>query len=123
MDTKLLARIGAIAFVAIAITMTAIELRGDNTPPPPAPAAEARAPQVDPLRAALIRCQAIGQAGAGDAECLRTWAENRRRFLAASRPQETLAETAWAPSTPSTPAQAPSAAFAPPRDLAPGADR
>lgn len=121
MDTKLLARVGAIAFVAVAITMTAIELRGDKTPPAPAPAPAASTPQVDPLRAALIRCQAIGQAGAGDAECLRTWAESRRRFLAAGRPQESLAETA---ATVSASAQAPLAdAIAPPSQPAPGTDR
>ena len=120
MDTKLLARIGAIAFVAIAITMTAIELRGDKPPAVQAPAAEASAPQVDPLREALIRCQAIGQAGAGDADCLRTWAENRRRFLAAGRPLASLAESA----PPPTPVQAPSAgAVAPSGQPAPGPDR
>lgn len=97
MDTKLLARTGAIAFVAIAITMTAIELRDaprrdvDETNTPIVSA------DVDPLRDELIRCQSIGQAGASDAACLRTWAENRRRFLApGARPKERLPEAATA---------------------------
>lgn len=95
MDTKLLARTGAIAFVAIAITMTAIELRDaprqgvDETTTPIVSA------DVDPLRDELIRCSGVGQAGASDAACLRAWAENRRRFLApGARPKERLPEAA-----------------------------
>ena len=84
MDTKLLARIGAIAFVAVAITLTAIQMRGakkavSEDAATPAPATEVDA---DPRRDELIRCQSIGQAGASDTGCLRAWAENRRRFLA-----------------------------------------
>jgi conjugative transfer region protein TrbK len=96
-DTKLLARIGAITFVAIAITMTAIELRDaprqgvDETTTPIV------STDVDPLRDELIRCQSIGLAGASDAACLRAWAENRRRFLApGARPKERLPEAATA---------------------------
>lgn len=79
-DSKTLPRIGAIAFVAIAITISVIELRNK-------PASEEAATPVvtaaaiDPLRAELSRCQSIGQAGARDTGCLRAWAENRRRFL------------------------------------------
>lgn len=95
MDAKLLARIGAIAFVAIAITMTVLQLhdapkaaRGPFVVP-----ADAQA-ELDPLRAELIRCQSLGAAGASDDACLRAWAENRRRFLApGSRPQERLPST------------------------------
>ena len=65
-DSKLLARIGAIVFVAIAITMTAIEM---SRPPEPA--------------------------GASDPDCLRAWAENRRRFLApGARPAARIADAA-----------------------------
>ncbi|OYY72056.1 putative entry exclusion protein TrbK-alt [Sphingomonas sp. 28-63-12] len=93
MDTKLLARIGAIIFVAIAITMTAIEMSRPKTDGrnavPTAPIAEAPA---DPLIAEMRRCQGIGEAGASDPACLRAWAENRRRFLApGARPEASLA--------------------------------
>lgn len=83
MDTKLLARIGAIAFVAIAITLAVIELARDRDAPQPVKAAaNTEAPAVDPLLVELRRCQGLGQAGASDRDCLRAWAENRRRFLA-----------------------------------------
>ena len=82
MDSKLLARIAAIVFVAVALTMTAIEL----TRTPAANSDEARKATVepaavDPLRAELSRCQRLGQAGASDPACLAAWDENRRRFL------------------------------------------
>lgn len=91
MDGKSFARIGAIVFVAVAITATAIEMSRKEEPaeswattrPVPTPD--------DPLRAELFRCQALGEAGPRDPACLRAWAENRRRFLApGSRPAERL---------------------------------
>ena len=36
---------------------------------------------VDPLAAEFARCQALGEAGAHDPQCLAAWAESRRRFL------------------------------------------
>ena len=36
---------------------------------------------VAPLTAEFARCQALGEAGARDPQCLAAWAENRRRFL------------------------------------------
>jgi len=46
----------------------------------------------DPLIGALRRCQLLGQAAAGDVNCLRAWAENRRRFMApGARPQAIVA--------------------------------
>src|SRR3546814_2527909 len=78
MDTKLLARIGAVIFIAIAITMTAIEMSR-----PPEPASEVPAvvadpsATTDPLLIELRRCQSLGQVGASDPDCLRAWAENR----------------------------------------------
>ncbi len=95
MDTKLLARIGAVIFVAIAITMTAIEMihpapQGQDDRPAPVVTAA-----TDPLLAELRRCQSIGQAGASDASCLRAWAENRRRFLApGARPEARISNSA-----------------------------
>lgn len=84
MDGKLLGRIGAIVFVAIAITATAIEMtRKEDVP------AEASArlvpPGRNPLREAQRRCQKLGQKAADDAECLRVWAETRDRFLGRTR--------------------------------------
>lgn len=96
MDTKLLARIGAVIFVAIAITMTAIELSRD----PVAGRDEARMERpvvvaADPLLAELQRCQMLGQAGATDPTCLRAWGENRRRFLSpGARPAARIADGA-----------------------------
>jgi conjugative transfer region protein TrbK len=82
-DTKLLARIGAVIFIAIAITMTAIEMA--RAPQTHREAALANASEIqpdDPLLLELRRCQELGAAGASDRDCLRAWAENRRRFLA-----------------------------------------
>lgn len=80
MDVKLLARIGAIMFVAIAITATAIEMtRKDEAPA--SPPARIIQPQRDPLREGQRRCQQLGQKAADDAQCLRVWAETRDRFL------------------------------------------
>lgn len=92
MDTKLLARIAAIAFVAIAITLTMIEMRDPPaTAPEPSMTVTALPAANDPLVVELTRCQSIGQAGASDTACLRAWAENRRRFLApGARPEAAL---------------------------------
>jgi conjugative transfer region protein TrbK len=82
MDGKFFARIGAGVFVAIAITATAVEMTRDEAPivrPTVTPSAER---EVDPLRAELVRCQELGEAGPRDHDCLKVWAENRRRFLA-----------------------------------------
>ena len=101
MDGKLLARIGAIAFVAIAITATAIELTREEEGDARPSAAPAVAPATDPHRAELIRCQRLGEAGPRDAACLRAWAESRERFLApGARPMVRLPEAAEAPPPP-----------------------
>lgn len=81
MEPKLLARIGAIVFVAIAITMTAIEMSHAPDPVREEPVAEIETSGTDPLLAELRRCQALGAAGAEDRACLAVWAENRRRFF------------------------------------------
>lgn len=80
MDGKALAKVGAIVFVAIAITATVIEMtRSDN---PARGVAAPAAPVVDdPLREDLRRCQLLGEAAASDPECLAIWAQNRDRFL------------------------------------------
>ncbi|MXO65318.1 putative entry exclusion protein TrbK-alt [Altericroceibacterium endophyticum] len=94
MEPKLLARIGAIIFVAIAITMTAIEMSRAPEPVREEPVAEVVASGIDPLLIELRRCQALGAAGADDRDCMRAWAENRRRFLApGARPMARIDDT------------------------------
>ncbi|HLT77456.1 MAG TPA: putative entry exclusion protein TrbK-alt [Ferrovibrio sp.] len=80
MDTGMLARLGAVIFVAIAITTTVVEMsrRDDPAPFRPAPALQ---PLADPLRQSLRRCQQLGEAAVSDPACLSTWAESRDRFL------------------------------------------
>ncbi|ODP39587.1 putative entry exclusion protein TrbK-alt [Sphingomonas turrisvirgatae] len=93
MDTKLLARIGAVIFIAIAITMTAIEMSRAPETARAEPAAVAETSAMDPLLIELRRCQSIGAAGASDPACLRAWGENRRRFLApGARPAPRIAD-------------------------------
>ena len=91
MQTKTVVRIGAVAFVAIAITISALQVRMSSGPAEPNWTATAPAADADPLMSELVRCQSIGAAGATDRDCLHAWAENRRRFLApGSRPAAAL---------------------------------
>jgi len=84
MDGKMLARLGAIVFVAFAVTATAIEMTRKETAPE---MEHARTVQTvpDPLREDQRRCQQLGQAAADNPECMRVWAETRDRFLGRSR--------------------------------------
>ena len=75
-----LVRLGAIAFVAVILTLTAIELTRREEAPASLPAPIARSAR-DPLRGEQRRCQELGQKAAEDAVCLRVWAETRDRFL------------------------------------------
>ena len=84
MDSKTLARIGAIAFVAVAITATVIELSRKEERPEAAMPRPAQTGAADPLQGELFRCQSLGEAGPRDPACLRAWAESRRRFLTPS---------------------------------------
>ena len=79
METKTMARLGAVAFVAVVLTATALQMR--DTPPPPTEIITFDEEGIDPLAAELQRCQLLGAAGANDALCLRAWAENRSRFF------------------------------------------
>lgn len=91
MDGKTLASLGAIVFVAVAATATAIEMTRKEKAPIDRSIYPAGHESADPLRAELIRCTEIGEAGPRDPSCLRAWAENRRRFLApGARPAERL---------------------------------
>ena len=80
MEGKVLARIAAIVFVAVAITAAIIEMIREEAPAP-ASSAPSLTRQVDPLREGQRRCQEMGEAAANDAECLGIWAETRDRFL------------------------------------------
>ncbi len=80
MDGKMLARLGAIVFVAVAVTATAIEMTRKQDAPA-SPSARQLQPEGDPLRESQRRCQQLGQQAASDPECLRVWAETRDRFL------------------------------------------
>lgn len=80
MTGQTVAQIGAVVFVAFAITATAMGLvRKDETQD--SSIAQPAPPVADPLRAELTRCQDLGEAGPRDATCLAAWAEARRRFL------------------------------------------
>jgi conjugative transfer region protein TrbK len=73
-------QIGAVVFVAFAITATAMglvrkDVAQDTSISQPA------LPVTDPLRAELTRCQELGEAGPRDATCLAAWATARHRFL------------------------------------------
>lgn len=80
MDGKMLARLGAIIFVAIAITATAIEITRKDDAPASSPVS-LQQPERDPLREGQRRCQQLGQQAADNADCLAVWAETRDRFL------------------------------------------
>lgn len=101
MDGKMLARLGAVVFVAVAVTATAIELSRDEEPAESWASSRPSTAPSDPLREELFRCQALGEAGPRDPACLRAWAENRNRFLApGARPAERLPEAAPVPHPP-----------------------
>ena len=88
MEGKVLVRIAAIVFVAVAITAAIIEMTREEAPAP-APSAPSLTRQVDPLREGQRRCQEMGEAAANDAECLGIWAESRDRFLGRTPAQST----------------------------------
>jgi len=108
MDGKVFARVGAVVFVAVAITATAIEMTRKEEVPERWPSSRAIEAPADPLRDALIRCQALGEEGPRDPECRRAWAENRHRFLApGARPAERLPDMPPAPQDGLTPQSQP----------------
>jgi conjugative transfer region protein TrbK len=100
MDGKLLARIGALVFVALAVTATAIEMTRKEDEPSSRASEPVGVTPADPLRAELIRCQGLGEAGPRDPTCLRAWAESRERFLTSgARPAERVPDPLAAPDT------------------------
>ena len=85
MDGKIVARVGAVVFVAFAITATVIELSRKDEPPIYRSVAATTETGVDPLKTELRRCQQLGEAGTRDPACLQAWADNRERFLKPSQ--------------------------------------
>lgn len=83
MDGKILARIGAIVFVTLAVTAAVLDMARKDAPTADRPRLTigADTPRADPLRDTMVRCQGLGEAATRDADCLAAWAENRRRFL------------------------------------------
>jgi conjugative transfer region protein TrbK len=93
MQTKWFARAGVGLFLVIVATVSIVEMRSPPTTVEAAAGAATGSPDVDPLRVELVRCQGIGAAGANDPDCLRAWAENRRRFLSpGARPADPLSD-------------------------------
>jgi conjugative transfer region protein TrbK len=79
MNSKLFARIGAVSFVAIAITMAALELREE--PAPPATEIVTVPVENDKAEATLAYCSELGLEAASVDICTEAWAAERRRFL------------------------------------------
>jgi conjugative transfer region protein TrbK len=97
MDTKLFARIGAGAFVAVALTMSVLGLREEPTVPPTETVA-VWVPDGDPLPAQLRACSAMGELALSSPDCRAAWAEKRRRFLGVdSEASEPAADAPLAP--------------------------
>ena len=80
MDGKTFTRLGAMVFVAVALTVTVIELIDRQKRSPTSPMRLIPS-DGDPLREGQRRCQQLGQKAVEDAECLRVWSQTRDRFL------------------------------------------
>ena len=83
MDSKLFARISAGAFVAVALTMSLLQLREKPADPLPE-IITVWEPDGDPLPAILRACSDMGELALSSPDCREAWAEKRRRFLGVS---------------------------------------
>lgn len=83
MDDKMLARLGAVVFVGVAITATVIELTRKPEEPQVRTLVHER-DDTDALRQVLRRCRDMGEAATRDPACLDVWAKARDRFLGQS---------------------------------------
>ena len=97
MDSKIIARLGAVVFVAIAIVAMATEIKRSDDRQDGFAAETRPVRKRDPLDTELGRCSRLGEAGSRDASCLKAWAENRRRFLG-----QTDSAASPAPAAPTT---------------------
>jgi conjugative transfer region protein TrbK len=87
MDGKTLARIGVVAFVAVAITATVIELTRTDEVTEIHTVSRPHVGDPGSLRATLRHCRDMGEAAGHDASCLKAWSENRDRFLGTASPE------------------------------------
>ncbi|MEW6256719.1 putative entry exclusion protein TrbK-alt [Xanthobacter sp. V2C-8] len=87
MDGAMLARLGAVIFVAIAGTEAVVEMNQEEKAPVRSPTRTVEAER-DPLRDEQRRCQQLGEAAAQDTACLKVWAQTRDRFLGLTVPNE-----------------------------------
>lgn len=97
MDGKIFARLSAVIFIAVALTVTAIEMSSKEDEPDAFATRDRSIASQDPLASELRRCSGIGETGPRDPGCLKAWAESRRRFLG-----QLDAATAPAPVAPTT---------------------
>lgn len=106
MGGKILARVSAVVFIAVALMVTAIEMSSKDDEPDALATRDRSFASQDMLAAELRRCSGIGEAGPRDPGCLRAWAESRRRFL--RQRDSATAPAAVAPKTlfPDVPASA-----------------
>jgi conjugative transfer region protein TrbK len=95
MNSKLFARVGAGAFVAIAITMAVLELR-EEPAPPQAEIVTMPDESSDDAKATLAYCSELGLEAASVDVCTEAWAAERRRFL--GQAERAAAENEAAPS-------------------------
>ncbi|MEW6597682.1 MAG: putative entry exclusion protein TrbK-alt [Pseudomonadota bacterium] len=80
-SARIWARLVALGLIVLAVVTAGVQLKpAPRTALRPAPLA------ADPLRAELLRCQGLGEAGASDPTCLAAWAKSRRRFLTGGAP-------------------------------------
>ncbi|PZU68676.1 putative entry exclusion protein TrbK-alt [Sphingobium sp.] len=105
MDGKMLARLGAVVFVGVAITAAVIEFTRKPAMPEARPFVRARVDNGE-LRQRLRQCRDMGEAATRDPSCLAIWTENRDRFL---RQGAQASDAPDAPTTlrPSAPTQDP----------------
>jgi conjugative transfer region protein TrbK len=80
MEAKLFARIGAGVFVAVALTLSVLQLRDEPVPSSPE-IVTVWEPDGDPLPAQLRACASMGELALSSPDCRAAWAEKRRRFL------------------------------------------
>ncbi len=69
MDGKIFARIGAVVFIAVALTVTVIEMSSKDDEPDALATRDRSIASQDPLASELRRCSGIGEAGPRDPGC------------------------------------------------------
>ena len=99
---RLFARIGAIGFVAVALTMTAIQLR-EEPKPVPVEVTTVFEPDGDPLPLQLRACAQMGELALSSPDCRAAWAEKRRRFLGLESGAVDVVDASAAPALSSEP--------------------